>query len=168
MVNAAPELSRRLQMQTTGVSAFCFRQPLSSLSSKIESELLSLLAVGRESSGTKYRVLEDEFGFGWVIIKHSDFQTLVTTIYLAALTFMEHKLSDQLLAATFPFSFNNIEIQWIYNFKRKQFYPFVPVDENDRDSILEFDLSSKVEEILPIESQLEHWYGIWGAPLSVI
>ena len=81
---------------------------------------------------------------------------------------MENNLSDRLLVAIFPFTYNDTEVQWIYSFTRNRFYPFIPVNDKDRDSILEFELSSTVEGLLPIEEELEHWYGIWGAPLSGI
>ena len=168
IVNATRDLFKRLQMQPTGVSACCFRQPLTSLPSEIGAELLSLLAVSQESSGTKYHVLEDDFGFGWVIVQDSDFKALVEVLYLTALTFVENNLSDRLLVAIFPFTYNDTKVQWIYSFTRNRFYPCIPVNDKDRDSILEFELSSTVEGLLPIEEELEHWYGIWCAPLSGI
>jgi hypothetical protein len=57
-------------------------------------------------------------------------------------------------------------IYWIYNYKRGSYYPFVPATgSQQRDSEREFVLKAQMQRELPIESELDRWFPLWGIPI---
>ena len=169
LVTAQVDLEAQHGLTTTGKAGICFNPMESSFFTNLESEVKSLLAVGEETAGTRYRVLDDGYGFRWVILQDADFEDLVTAAYLTSQSFEEHDFGGRLLAAVFPFTYQGAEVQWIYVFKRGKFYPFIPLPgRQQRDNSMELSLSSKVEKTLPIEKELERWYALWGAPFSAL
>ena len=127
LVTAQVDLEAQHGLTTTGKAGICFNPMESSFFTNLESEVKSLLAVGEETAGTRYRVLDDGYGFRWVILQDADFEDLVTAAYLTSQSFEEHDFAGRLLAAVFPFTYQGTEVQWIYVFKRGKFYPFVPL-----------------------------------------
>ncbi len=112
---------------STGKAGVCFRTMTSSFFGQLEEEIKGLLAAGERTAGTSYSVVDDSFGYRWVVLSDPDFEDLVTAAYLVTQSFSEHGFRDQLLAAVFPFNVDGREIQWIYGYKRGKFYPFVPI-----------------------------------------
>ena len=112
---------------STGKAGVCFRTMTSSFFGQLEEEIKGLLAAGERTAGTSYSVVDDSFGYRWVVLSDPDFEDLVTAAYLVTQSFSEHGFRDQLLAAVFPFNVDGREIQWIYGYKRGKFCPFVPI-----------------------------------------
>ena len=169
LATAQVTLATRHQMTPTGKAGVCFRPMSSSFFADLEREVQGILAVGERTSATRYRVVDDGYGFRWIILQDDQFEDLVTAAYLAAQTFTEHGFQDRLLAAVFPFQHQRLEVQWIFNYKRGTFYPFVPMPGTQhRDNSLELSISAKIEDELPLEKNLERWYALWGAPFGAL
>jgi hypothetical protein len=152
-----------------GKAGICFNPMDSSYFNELESEIKGLLSIGEKSAGTRYRVLDDDYGFRWIILQDDEFEDLVTAAFLTAQSFTDHGFAGRLMAADFPFTYEQDRIHWIFNYKRGTFYPFVPIlGRQQRNNALELSLSAKIKEELPIESKLERWYGIWGAPFDAL
>jgi len=84
----------------------------------------------------------------------------------------EKGFSDKLLAAIFEFSSNidndnNINsIQYlIYNYKRNNFYPFIPTGQKNRDTEQEMKILSAVEQEVKFEKDMTFWYPMWDLPI---
>jgi hypothetical protein len=86
----------------------------------------------------------------------------VTTIHVAAQGMEEDGFGEQLLCAVFRFE---PDVRFIYNFKRGNFYPFVPAGDKKHDHERELQLQAKLENELPIEREMERWYPLWDAPV---
>ena len=156
-------------MTSTGKAGLCFRPMSSSFFAELEREIQGLLAVGERTAKTLYKVVDDGLGFRWIILQDEDFEDLVTSAYLSSQTFAEHGFEKQLLAAVFPFQYQGQEVQWIFAYRRRAFYPFVPMAGTQRrDNALEMSISAKLEDELPMEQDLGRWYALWGAPFSAI
>ena len=167
LATAHVTLETRHGLVPTGKAGVCFRAMDTSFFRELEQEVASLMAAGERTAGTRYKVVDDRYGFRWVVLQDADFEDLVTAVYLVAQSFSEHGFRDQLLAADFAFREEGQEIHWIYSYKRNRFYPFVPVPGTQRrDNARELSLSAKVDGELPVEEQLERWYALWGAPFD--
>ena len=167
LATAQVTLAARHQMTTTGKAGVCFRPMSSSFFTDLEREVQGLLSVGERTAQTRYKVVDDGYGFRWIILQDDDFEDLVTAAYLASQTFSEHGFEKQLLAAVFPFQMEGQEVQWIFSYRRGTFYPFVAVPGTQRrDNALEMSISAKIEGELPMEKDLERWYALWGAPFE--
>ena len=169
LVTAQVSLADQHRLMPTGKAGLCFNPMDSSFFTNLEDEVRGLLEVGERTAGTRYKVVDDNYGFRWVILQDEDFEDLATAAYLAAQTFADHGFAGRLLAAVFPFEHEGREVQWIYNYRRGMFYPFIPLSgRQQRDNALELNLSSKVERELPVEKDLQRWYALWGAPFDAL
>ena len=111
-----------------GTRDVCFRPLESGQFAGMQPELESLLQISARETGTTIHMQTDSFGFQWVTLEDPEFEDLVTTIHLVSLTLQDHGFGDQLLAAVFKFLDQGQPLYWIYNYKRGNFYPFVPQD----------------------------------------
>ena len=53
----------------------------------------------------------------------------------------------------------------IYNYNLNKFYPFVPVNKNERDKEIEREIMVTIIAEMPFEKDASLWYPIWGLPL---
>ncbi len=160
-------MSARHGLTPSGRAGVCFRPISSSFFAEAERELKEMLQLGAQQTESNVQVTSDEYGFQWVIAEDKDFSDLVNTIYTVSLTLQEHGFEDQLLAAVFKFNEEGRRpVYWIYNYKRAQFYPFVPIgNSQERDNAAELRLKGALQNELPVDSDLERWYALWGVPL---
>jgi len=52
----------------------------------------------------------------------------------------------------------------VYLYKRGTFYPFAPLEAQQRDNILELQVRDLLAGELPIEQDLGRWFAVWSAP----
>ncbi|MBI2954583.1 MAG: hypothetical protein HYY30_09735 [Chloroflexi bacterium] len=167
MSTAQVTLAVKFNANPTGKAGICFRPVESSYFDAVETELTGLLEIARRESGAEIRFVKDNLGFGWVLLIGSNFDDLVATLHMVSLTLQDHGFGEQLLAAVFQFVDNEKrDIYWIYNYKRGNFYPFVPLPNKQRDNPFELRLRAVMEKEMPVEPELERWYPLWDIPLS--
>jgi hypothetical protein len=84
----------------------------------------------------------------------------------------EKGFSDKLLAAVFEFSSVREEGRGgasqqylIYNYKRNNFYPFVPLGQKTTDAEQQMKIMATVAEEIPFERDMTLWYPLWDLPL---
>ena len=109
---------------------------------------------------------DDEFGFRWVIIRDPAVEDLVATINAVSSSIEAGGYGELLLCAVFAFKGpSDAAINFIYNFKRGSWYPFVPAaGDKQRNTERELQLKAQIGEELPIEPELERWFPLWGVP----
>ncbi|HXR14233.1 MAG TPA: hypothetical protein VN740_06180 [Solirubrobacteraceae bacterium] len=109
---------------------------------------------------------DDEFGFRWVIIRDPAVEDLVATINGVSSSIEAGGYGERLLCAVFAFKGPSASaINFIYNFKRGSWYPFVPAPgDKQRNTERELQLKAQIGEELPIEPELERWFPLWGVP----
>ena len=73
---------------------------------------------------------------------------------------------ERLLCAVFAFKDGaGAPINFIYNYKRGSWYPFVPAPgDKQRNTERELQLKAQIGGELPIEPELERWFPLWGIP----
>lgn len=78
-------------------------------------------------------------------------------------------VGDKLFAAIFEFSSNidnNNSIQYlIYNYKRNNFYPFIPIGQKNRDTEQEMKILSGGRREVKFKKDMAFWYPVWDLSL---
>jgi hypothetical protein len=117
-------------------------------------------------SGAKVDTTDDEFGFRWVIVHAPGVEDLVVAINGVSSSVEAGGYGERLLCAVFSFKgADGAPINFIYNYKRGSWYPFVPAPgDKQRNTERELQLKAQIGGELPIEPELERWFPLWGVP----
>jgi hypothetical protein len=110
--------------------------------------------------------VDDEFGFRWVVVRNPGVEDLVATVNGVSSSIEAGGYGERLLCAVFAFKDSDGHpINFIYNFKRGSWYPFVPAPgDKQRNTERELQLKAQIGGELPIEPELERWFPLWGVP----
>jgi hypothetical protein len=156
-------------LKVSGRCAVTFKQVSGTLFHDMEQDLTRFLASLHPEFDLSFRSVTDRYGYLWIVLEGSRIEDLLAGLTAAAGVVEERGFSDQLLAAVFEFSSDrDYRFQYlIYNFKRNNFYPFVPIDSagKARDTESEMKIMSAVGEELPFERDMSLWYPLWDLPL---
>jgi hypothetical protein len=108
-------------------------------------------------------VHEDDHGYTWAVADRTDFESLVTDLYVAADTLDDRGYGDRILAAVFGFEPDQGDgrVYWVYSFRRGSFYPFAPRPMRERDTTVEVKLQSVLDGELDVEDDTGYWYPLW-------
>ena len=165
IITAADELRGRTDIRPCEKSGIVFNPVESTFFESLHSEVRELLRINERSTGTRFEVVDDDFGTRWVVVDDRDFEDLVAATHLVAEAFSDHGFADRLLAAVVQLRYEGRPAYWIYNYKRGRFYPMVPSGDKQRDNAAEMRLGALMEEEkIPVEKSLESWYSLWGIP----
>ena len=165
--SAAVTLEVSLGLTSTGRAGVCFRAIDAGVFTQLVQEIEELLAATSSDSGTTVSRHDDSFGFSWVVIADPDMDDLATTTHVVSQSLGERGFSEQLLCAVFGFDGAPGPLDLVYNYKRGSFYPFAPRGADRRDTILERRVQSMLASELSLEPELERWYPVWDAPVSI-
>jgi len=102
-------------------------------------------------------------------MRDSDLDDLVNAVHVVATELEASGFGEQLLGATFAFTDGRRDepVQVIYGVKTRTFWPFAPTgDGQKRENPEELRLKAALEDELPIEPDLSHWLGLFGASLE--
>jgi hypothetical protein len=132
----------------------------------IVAETEELLRGTASDSGTEIETADDEFGYRWLILRDPDFEDLVVALNTVSTQLQGGGYGDRLLACVFAFEEAGRSMYFIYNFKRGNFYPFVPAPgDKQRDSERELRLKAQLGPELPFEEDPGRWLALWEIPL---
>lgn len=138
-------------------------------------------AAGSPDLGAVRMEHDDQFGYRWVVVSGTDFDTVVTRVHFVNSTLKDHGYGPQLLCSVFGFARGAPSGEegtlvaappgaksWaylVYLYKRGSFYPFVPLGNERRDNEAELRLKELLGEDLTIEKDLDRWFPLWGLPI---
>src|SRR4051794_12859591 len=165
MTTAQVQLDAGLGLKPKGVAGIAFQQVATADFKQILQATEELLHGSGKDSGTKIESADDEYGFRWVILRDDDFDDLLVGMNTVSSELQGGGYGDRLLCALFPFTEDDRTIYFIYNFKRGNFYPFVPSGDKQRNTEREFQLRAQIGEELPIEPEMSCWLPLWDLPL---
>jgi len=116
--------------------------------------------------GAKVETHDDDYGFRWVIVRTEKVEDLVVAINGVSSSVEAAGYGERLLCAVFAFKdASGAQINFIYNYKRGSWYPFVPAaGDKERNNERELQLKAQIGGELPIEPELERWFPLWGIP----
>ena len=110
--------------------------------------------------------VDDDYGFRWMIVRDQGIEDLVATINGVSTSIEDGGYGERLLCAVFAFkAADGSAVNFIYNFKRGSWYPFVPAPgDKQRNTERELQIKAQIGGELPIEAELERWFPLWGVP----
>ena len=149
-------------LKPAGAGAVVFKPLSAGEFTRAESDVEQLVQSVAADQGSKLDRTSDSYGFEWVIVRDPDLEDQVTAVYGLANGLTEQGFGAQLLAGAFKF---DSDVYWIYGFKTGTFWPFVPAGDKERDNARELELKAKLEPELPIEKDMQKWFGLYDAPI---
>jgi hypothetical protein len=153
----------------TGKAGVCFKPAVGQAFAATETEFEGLLSLGEDTDGEIHITKDaDSFGYRWIVVTSSDFNSLVTRVHLVNMTLQEHGYDQQLLCSVFGFAPKGSKASsfLVYLYKRGTFYPFVPTGAERRDNEAEMRLSAELGDDLAIEKELDRWFPLWDLPVD--
>ena len=168
ITTAEVALETQEDMHPARMAGICFNGVASGPFKQIMQDLQALLNVANTENPVKAESLEDHLGYKWIILTGANFQSLVTTIHEVSETLIGEGYGDVLLASVFRFNDETGKpVYFIYNYKRGNFYPFVPRPDShshQRNNGDEMRLGTVMKHELPMEPELERWFAMWDLP----
>jgi hypothetical protein len=161
-------LESKLNLKCTGKAAISLKSVSGRFFAETMSEVQNFLDVSKTDSDLSYQVANDSYGYLWIILQSSEIEDIISAISAVGQTINDRGFSKQLFAAVFQFSNNNNKTNnryLIYNYNLNKFYPFVPVNKNERDNEIEREIMLTIVAEMPFEKDVSLWYPIWDLPL---
>ncbi|HEY5429513.1 MAG TPA: hypothetical protein VIK04_10380 [Solirubrobacteraceae bacterium] len=156
------------EITARGSAAIVFQSLATADFASIVRDTEAVVRATASDSATAVDTSEDDFGFSWLILRGTDFDSLVVGINAVSGALAAGGYGDRILCAVFAFQDARARpLYWIYNYKRGSFYPFVPTPgaQQHRDNERELVLKAQAGNELPIEPELARWFPLWGIPL---
>jgi hypothetical protein len=170
MTTAQTQLAAGLGYDPMRRAAVCFKPVETGAFDEVLRDVEQLLEIAERTSGTKVTTSTDEYGFRWLALEDDQFEDVVAAAHLVNQTVEERGFSDRLLCSVFGFrpagNPQGDPLYFVYSYKRGTFYPFAPRAGQQRDTALELRMQAALARELPLESELERWYPVWGVPVS--
>lgn len=160
-------LETKLNLKSTGKAAISLKSVSGRFFADTMSEVQNFLDVSKTDSDLSYQVANDSYDYLWIILQSAEIEDIISAISAVGQTINDRGFSKQLFAAIFQFSNNDKTNNryLIYNYNLNKFYPFVPVNKNERDNEIEREIMVTVVAEMPLEKDASLWYPIWGIPL---
>src|SRR3954462_9923639 len=152
MATAQVTLETSMNMKSRGRAAIVFQQIASADFKQILSDSEDLIKSAAKDTGTSLEQSDDDYGYRWMVFKDPEFEDLVTAVNTVASELQAGGYGDRILAAVFAWQDDKgQDVDFIYNFKRGRFYPFVPKPGKERDTEYELRVKAQLEQDMPFE-----------------
>ena len=125
VITAGVSLEGRTDIRLTEKAGLVFNPVESLFFDTLATELQALREISKQSTGTRFEIVDDSFGTKWVVLDDPDFDDLVTTIHLMGETITEHGFGDRMIAAVFGLDYDGKKAYWSYTIQRGRLYPQV-------------------------------------------
>src|ERR671934_718352 len=166
LTTAAVTLQMDAGLTFGGAGAILYKPLSAGEFTQADADMRELLHAAARDSGSEIEKRSDRYGFEWLIVRDPDLEDVVTSVHTVGSELQARGFGPQLLAAAFRFDGHEHPVYWIYGYKRRAFWPFVPTGEDqERDNAEELELKAKLEPELPVEQDLTRWFGVFDAPL---
>ncbi len=160
--SAAVTLEAAAGFRPTGNGSVAFKAAEGAGFSGLREQVEGLLALDEG----RYRAETDTFGFTW-LVRHTtpdDLDGLVTDLHAVNSSLVDAGFGTALLCTLVGFSDGTRSLGLVYLYKRGSWYPFAPSGPERRDTSLELQARSVLEQELRIEPDLSRWFPVYGAP----
>lgn len=165
------ELETKLHLKSTGRTAICIKRANTPQFNEMKQEIEKFLEASKADFELTFRTVVDPYDYLWIIILSKTIEDNVAAITSIGDTIEEKGFSDRLLASVFELNNGTTNEYLIYNYKLDKFYPFVPINEQQkqRDHGEELEIMSALadEKKLPFEKEMSCWYPIWNIPVKL-
>jgi hypothetical protein len=163
-------LETKLELKCTGKAAIGLKSVSGRFFAETMAEIRHFLDVSKVDSNVLYRMVNDSYDYLWIIFESPKIEDLILCISGVGQLIHDRGFEKQLLAALFQFrskkdNISNYDQYLVYSYVLNRFYPFVPVNKNERDNKIERDIMKTVVDEIPIERDVSLWYPIWNVAL---
>ncbi|OLC87242.1 MAG: hypothetical protein AUJ08_00790 [Thaumarchaeota archaeon 13_1_40CM_3_50_5] len=159
----------KLGLKVTGRCAVTFKTVSGTFFYEMEQDIKRFLTSLQPEFDLAYRAVTDSYGYMWIVFEGKRIEDLLAALTATGDMVEEKGFSDQLLAAVFEFANERQgggHQYLIYNYRRNNFYPFVPTGQKTRDTEQEMIMMSAIGEEMPFEKDMTLWYPLWDLPLK--
>lgn len=164
-------LETKLSLKSTGRTAVCIKRTNIPQFNEMKQEIEKFLEASKADFELTFRTVVDPYDYLWIIILSKTIEDNVAAITSIGDTIEEKGFSDRLLASVFELNNGTTNEYLIYNYKLDKFYPFVPINEQQkrRSHGEELKIMSALadEKKLPFEKEMSCWYPIWNTPVKL-
>ena len=176
LASAGITLEASESLVSTGQGGVCFKPSVGASFAETEQQLNDMLLTDSPAGGqvsAKLSEKEDAYGYRWVVVGASEFDTLVTQVHFVNSTLQDNGYGPTLLCSVFGFApkpagsapVGHASVYLVYLYKRGAFYPFVPTGAQKRDNEMELRLKNELASDLTIEPELDRWFPLWDLPV---
>ena len=160
---AAITLQTAANFVPTGSGSVCFRVAEGSAFVQTETDIVSMLDNDDDPDLERHT---DDFGFTWLVARQEDASALVTDLHAINTGLEAQGFGPSLLCSLIGFRDPaGRSLGLVYLYKQGTFYPYAPKpDGKTRDNLLELQVRDLLTNDLPMESDLQRWMPLWGAP----
>ena len=161
-------IESKMGLKNSGRCALSLKSISGMYFNEMKDDIKRFLDISKTDFELTYRTVIDSYGYLWVILEGKRMEDLLAGISAVGDTVDEKGFSNQLLAAIFEFiDDRNRKEYLIYNYKRKTFYPFVPLDNGtkSRNTEEEMKIMATIGDEVPLERDITLWYPLWDLPL---
>jgi hypothetical protein len=166
------------QIEPAGTAAIVFQALATSEFESTIREMEEVVTATGGESGTTVKTQDDSYGYRWMVLRNPagqpSVEDLAVGINAVSSSIETAGYGERLLCAVFAFTRaagaaagRGERVYFIYNYKRGNWYPFVPVSgaANERSTERELQIKAQMASELPIEPELERWFPLWGIPI---
>ncbi len=159
---AAVTLQTSTRFQPTGVGSVCFKAAEGGAFTGLREQVDQLLALDQG----KYREQSDSYGFTWLVrtTTPDDLDGLVTDLHAVNSSLVDAGFGAALLCTIIAFTDGAQPLGLVYLYKRGSWYPFAPTGPDRRDTTVELQIKSALEQDLHVEDDLARWFPLHDAP----
>ena len=160
-------LEVKLGLKVTGRCALALKTVSGTFFYEMEQDVRRFLGSLQPEFDLAFRTVTDSYGYMWIVFEGRRIEDLLAGLTATGDMVAEKGFSDQLLAAVFEFANERHGgYQYlIYNYRRDNFYPFVPTGNKTRDTEQEMKMMSAAGEEMPFEKDMTLWYPLWDLHL---
>ena len=164
-------LETKLNLTSTGRTAVCIKRASAQKFNEMKQEIEKFLKASKADFDLSFHAVVDPYDYLWIVILSKTIEDNVAVITAIGDTIDQKGFSDRLLASVFEFNNGTLIEYLIYNYKIDKFYPFVPINEQQkqRNHSEEIKIMSALidEKKLPFEKDMSRWYPIWNIPVGL-
>lgn len=164
-------LETKLNLTSTGRTAVCIKRASAQEFNEMKQEIEKFLEASKADFDLSFHTVVDPYDYLWIVILSKTIEDNVAVITAIGDTIDQKGFSDRLLASVFEFNNGTLIEYLIYNYKIDKFYPFVPINEQQkqRNHSEELKIMSALidEKKLPFEKDMSRWYPIWNIPVGL-
>jgi hypothetical protein len=190
---AAVTLQVTAGLTSSGHAGVCFKPPAGQPFAQMQADLEQLLrsdTTGAPDGVASVKDVSDKYGYRWILVEAGTIDDLVTRAHMVHASLEDAGWSTQLLCSVFGFRPGDPAaaadpaaadpaaadpaaaeaitrpIYLVYLAKQGTFYPFAPLDDEQRDNELELRVRGMLGDDLPIEKDLARWFPVWDLPVG--
>ena len=159
---AAVTLQTTTRFHPTGTGSVCFKAAEGAGFTGLREQVEQLLAL----DNGKFSEQRDAYGFTWLVREDTsdNIEGLVTDLHAVNSSLVDAGFGAALLCTLIAFTDDTQPLGLVYLYKRGSWYPFAPTGPDRRNTTLELQIRSAIDQDLRIETDLGRWFPVYGAP----